>query len=385
VAGELLNPKPASRIPCLDGLRGISILLVLDGHLGIGLSGRTWLKFPLLVFGHSSLGVSIFFVVSGFLITNLLLAELDRCGKISLPGFYFRRAMRILPAYYVYIVAILSLWGLGSIQLGWKYITGAALFVWNYYPAVGVWWLGHTWTLSVEEQFYLCWPVILSLAGRKKASYLAALLVVFAPVLRLVCHLVWPGYIRGRVPVALPTRIDSLMYGCLLALLWDTPIFNRFCKKIFNAGGHWYAVVFLFLASPILDNLFHGAYSVPFGYTLEGISIALMCAWVIQNSESLPGRFLQARLLVHIGVISYSLYLWQQLFTGSEAGPPLLSFPWNLIALVAVAELSYHLIERKFLRLRSRIIDSRRRRIGVQGSPSAANFPLAVVSNETST
>jgi peptidoglycan/LPS O-acetylase OafA/YrhL len=144
------------RIPSLDGLRAISILLVLIGHLSLRFPRLTPICDPVLtVLGNSSLGVSIFFVISGFLITWLLLVEIEKKGQINLKAFYLRRLFRIVPAYFVFLGAVLVLCKIGIISIPMVQLASAFLFILNYAIIVPVWWLGHTWSLCVEEQFYL--------------------------------------------------------------------------------------------------------------------------------------------------------------------------------------------------------------------------------------
>src|SRR5687767_4093454 len=118
------------------------------------------------------LGVSVFFVISGFLITRLLIEERRLHGKISLRGFFRRRVFRIIPAYFVFLAAMVVAWKLGRIDLSWPQVGAAAAFVWNYAGLPG-WTLAHTWSLAIEEQFYLFWPLVLALVGPRRALWFA--------------------------------------------------------------------------------------------------------------------------------------------------------------------------------------------------------------------
>lgn len=167
-------PRPdwveKGRIPCLDGLRAISILLVLGFHASgtEGFPSSEWLRSLLR---HGGVGVDVFFVISGFLITLLLFREQDRTGRISLCKFYIRRSLRILPAMFAYLafVALLQAMGIASLStIDWVVaLTYTANFHGTFSHSAQP--IEHLWSLSVEEHFYLIWPPILVLLGTKRA------------------------------------------------------------------------------------------------------------------------------------------------------------------------------------------------------------------------
>src|SRR4051812_34868116 len=144
-------------LPSLDGLRAISIGLVLLGHL---IGTRGFVQSMPLANDAGLLGVRVFFVISGFLITSILLDELSRKGTIALPRFYFRRTMRLFPASYFLVgcIAVLAGWGIVRLESG--DLTLAITYTTNFRTHRG-WSLGHLWSLAVEEQFYLLWPLTL--------------------------------------------------------------------------------------------------------------------------------------------------------------------------------------------------------------------------------
>src|SRR5215831_9782405 len=175
-----LAPTLPGRIPSLDGLRAISILLVVAGHSFD--EGRSPLLFEL--FGHlGNYGVRIFFIISGFLITTLLLKEYTKTETISLRSFYLRRALRIFPAFYVYVAVICILAVLGVVSLLRGDVLHAVTYTMNYHTTRG-WYLNHIWSLSVEEQFYLIWPAALLFAGPGRAPRIALATVILAPFIR---------------------------------------------------------------------------------------------------------------------------------------------------------------------------------------------------------
>ena len=160
-------------IPALDGIRCVAISLVVLAHAA-GTRNFTGLEVALEPLGN--LGVRIFFVLSGFLISTLLFSELDARGSISLKGFYTRRFFRIFPAYYSFLFVIALLSAGGFVALHDNDLLHAFSYTSDYYRERS-WLVGHTWSLSVEEQFYLLWPLVIVLAGREGALRGAAAVV----------------------------------------------------------------------------------------------------------------------------------------------------------------------------------------------------------------
>src|SRR5580700_5987398 len=214
------NMGPGGRLPSLDGLRALSIGMVVIGHCSGTLRTINSGAATILVYiGAGRLGVSIFFVISGFLITTLLVREHLSTHTISLKDFYIRRAFRIFPGFYAYWLVAFVLALLGYIHLSRSDLISAAIYIWNYVPRnVDTWFLGHTWSLSVEEQFYLLWPFILKLSGPKRGTWAALAVVFTAPFIRLGSYFLLPSA-RPRIGMMLHTRADSLMIGALLALI----------------------------------------------------------------------------------------------------------------------------------------------------------------------
>jgi peptidoglycan/LPS O-acetylase OafA/YrhL len=298
-----------------------------------------------------ALGVQTFFVISGFLITHLLLKELDAAGTISLKRFYFRRALRIFPPFYVYLAValVLTLAGLFTGEL--RAFLIASTYTSNYLGG-GSELVGHTWSLSLEEQFYLLWPAALVYFGPQKSAKLAVWVILLSPVSRIVTYFLMPHH-RALLNAMLHTGLDSIMFGCLLAILWRNARFNSFIQPLIRGPVAAIAAVFVLILGPVFPEYrFQGAYSLVFGFTLNAICLSLILVYLVRMPNSLVGRLLNTPVLRHLGVISYSIYLWQQMFTGVNATR---FFPWSLPAILACAELSYWLIERPSLRLRDRL------------------------------
>ena len=357
------------RIPSLDGLRALSIFLVLMLHTLQTLSETHHVPLLLYAIFDGQTGVLIFFVISGFLITTLLLQEHARRGTISLRGFYLRRAMRILPPLYLYVGVLLLLGWAGRLAVGKLDIVSALFFFHDYAPSV-MWSLGHFWSLSIEEQFYFIWPFVLIYclrqpgeAGKRKATRVALAVVCVSPVVRVISfahnsHI--PRFLHNNY--GLHIHADSLMFGCLIALCQGTPRFERLYE---SATKIWWMAPALILISDILNAHLTNYWQQPFGYTICGASAALFLLWCVRNPTSGVGQLLNARTIMHIGVLSYSIYIWQTLFLHADnagvfgaAHKYVGSFPGNWLAIGAVASLSYYGVEKPSLRLRNRLIKS---------------------------
>ncbi len=314
-------PARSDRIPSLDGLRALSILLVLTSH---SLPGTHSFLFQLL-FLHADLGVRIFFVISGFLITSLLLKERSQTGKISLKLFYLRRVLRLFPAFYLFI-GIAAL--LGTPPGNWIYVLTYTV---NFDPDPP-WILGHLWSLSVEEQFYILWPVVMAFA-RPRSWTALALLSVFA-----VFPVRWFSLIDPALHYAFPFVCGPIALGCLLAL-YATQL-----KNIVSAMNGW-----VFAASipviALLDTL---------DFRLATNILLTMC---IARVVFVPVGLLNWPPLMWVGKLSYSLYLFQQLFLDSISGRPSISlpFPLNLAGALTAAMICYYCVEAPFLGLRKRL------------------------------
>jgi peptidoglycan/LPS O-acetylase OafA/YrhL len=180
------QPAPVShrsqRIPSLDGIRALSIAMVVAWHLSSS-GSAPWLG-QLWRIDSGNLGVRIFFVISGYLITSLLLAEHARTGTVSLRRFYFRRACRIMPAFYVFLGAMALAAALHLVPMSHAALLRAATYSSNY---LGTGWtLGHSWSLAVEEQFYLLWPSLIVLLGVRRSFIGAALVLLMSPLFRSI-------------------------------------------------------------------------------------------------------------------------------------------------------------------------------------------------------
>lgn len=352
----------AVRIPSLDGLRAVSISMVLVGHALFSYHGKHGAEWSYL--GNGDLGVSIFFVISGFLITALLLREFEKSGDISLRHFYLRRALRILPPFYAFLLAVLIVWHLGWIASDWRSWSSSLFFLRDYMLS-GDWYTGHSWSLSIEEQFYLLWPAALVFLGRRRGLGLALALIAASPVVRVISHKFWN---HGNLDAFMfHMRMDGLMMGCALAIVHSETWFARAWKRIERPAVALCSLVFLCGISPALSRRFAGYYRMPVGYTLDNAAIAYLLFYLVRNPLSIGGRILNWRPMVHLGVLSYSLYLWQQLFLGPGIAHPIL----GIFCALACSEISWHIVERPSLKLRDLMVG----KLGKRRSPmlNAAN------------
>lgn len=217
-----------SHLPSLDGMRAISILMVLGAH---SYTARTGQVTPFSYY-FGRLGVFIFFVISGLLITWLLIREREATGAISLKNFYIRRFLRILPVFWLLVLTVSLLKSLHVIGISWLDILRALTFTHNYplslqHPAYSVW-LDHTWSLSLEEQFYLLWPSLFALLPKWSPGRLTVILILSGPILRIATYFLLP-VLRGYDSNGFESHIDLLMAGCASALLLDSP---AWCERI---------------------------------------------------------------------------------------------------------------------------------------------------------
>lgn len=349
MASERLKQAPF-HLPTLDGLRALSIVMVLAGH-AYGTRGcpRVSPWFGPVSF-YAVTGVTVFFVVSGFLITTLLLRELGRSGTIRLREFYLRRTLRIFPAYYLMLAVVSALWLGGVFSLSLGELLSALTYTRNFYPG-GSWYTGHAWSLALEEQFYLLWPAALLAVGRRRAVSLALTVTLCAPLCRVALWFLAPHQ-RDMIWVSTFSRMDAILVGCLLALVRDEPWFRALSQRFFRAGGAALSVLAV-VASLWLRRV--TAWHVVGSFTFEAVAIALVIEWTTTHPESAVGRALEHPAARYVGGLSYSLYLWQQLFLNRSSAALACSFPLNLACAFAAALASRHLCEEPFLRLKDRI------------------------------
>ena len=370
----------AGYVPALEGVRGVAILLVVLVH--------AYLR-P----GGGFLGVDVFFVLSGFLITTLLLREQSRRGRISLRGFYRRRALRLFPALAVFLLGYVGLtvlvmsttkadWSPSSLLL-WPVVEGV-FYVSNVAQAWGALLpagIRQLWSLATEEQFYLLWPLALVWLFKRRATpqkisrvLVAAIVLIAAD--RLLLDVA--GVSRVHLYFAPETSFDTLLVGCLFGVWFvhgngPRMLYSRSFRRLL-----WPVA----LAAAVLHVHVLGDWNDPYLYKvvlpLFSLEVGFLVFVAATDERSLLARGLAIHPLRYLGRISYSLYLWHPLvlfvvtpafgawfhnvhFTKSE----------GIALAIACAMLSYNLVEVPFLRRKERLAAAR-----VVPEPAAEQEPI---------
>lgn len=335
----------SDRIPSLDGLRALSIAGVVVAHA----TGMASFQLPAaveqLVLHLGQLGVRVFFVISGYLITSILFRELAKTGTLNVRKFYFRRTLRLMPGLYVLIGTVALLSWLGWLRLDEGDLFHAATYTMNFHHP-HAWWLAHSWSLGVEEQFYLLWPAILLACGRRGGLWICAAFVLLGPFIRA-----WSFYHGSdSVGESFQTIADAVAAGCLLAGLrpWlhEQPLYRR----LLDSRASWLVLLGTIVTYLAFASFFRVELTV--GPTVLNLEIALCIDYCLRHPAGKVGRVLNSAPMVAVGVGSYSIYLWQQIFLNRTGDWSVHSFPAALIAVAAAATLSYFLVERPFMRLR---------------------------------
>lgn len=349
---RLRSNLAASNIPSLDGLRAISVILVILVHLRV----------PYVPEIH---GVLTFFVLSGFLITWLLLKESGRSGDVSIKDFYARRALRIFPAFYVFWFIHLGLYlasrGIPTHRVWFDYLT-AFFYVSDYRLAFThvrpV--LSHTWSLSVEEQFYLIWPWIFMLFQHDLRKLTRILVGIIAAVYAYRIVLFFVFHVGDdRLHSTFDGRADHLFIGCLLAVLLKRGVLNNVWSAITSRVGAPILTLAALVASIALNERFHYQYKYLVGFSIDPLLIALFLVQVVALGDAWLWRWLNWPIVRYVGRVSYPMYLYH----GLANDLALRAFRGRTLWLIAPAAIaigivfastSYFVVEKPFLRLKSK-------------------------------
>ena len=327
------NPayNTSTRIPGLDGIRALAIILVIACHLGQRNSA------PILHLCDGQDGVGLFFTLSGFLVTTLMLREHAKRGRIDILAFYRRRARRILPPLAAYIGAAAALMYAMGTPMPVASAAGSMLCMYNlmHNPT---WQLEHTWSLAIEEQFYILWPLLLVIAmrwGRKGCAAVCAAGIVTAPALRIGGYALHWHWLHQREPFLLPTRMDALLAGCLVACCIGSRRFEAAYDRARRAI--WAAPVLLFGFSPWLTNHLGSHYTLSVGYTANALLAAWLIVWVSRQRAGHIHSIANARPVVMVGTMSFSVYLYQTIPTHYAIGWGHIALALGTIAVMTMA------------------------------------------------
>ena len=327
--------------PQLDGFRGLSILLVLIGHTVYPAWGRL-----------GGLGVMMFFVLSGFLITGLLCKEHVATGTISLKQFYLRRALRILPAFFALIAVMVVLIKLRFVtDVPWYTVAVACLYLSDIFGRGES--MGHLWSLSLEEQFYTGWPLIMRTLGLRRSLWFACGSVVGIMAFRgTAIRLQLFDYFSAAFYERPWFRFDSILIGCCIALFLyyrqpSTTVMKRWATVLTPAVIFPVLILWtMFAEDPVALRPFYLTVQLLLATTILFHVVVLPAGTVSRCLANPPLRFL--------GKISYSVYLWQQIFliTRQPDWGVLRVFPFNIACVLVAGVASHYLIERPFLKLK---------------------------------
>jgi len=350
------------RLPCLDGLRCLSVLLVLISH-STDVRHPAWLDTIAKWIPPGTTGVQAFFVLSGFLITFLLLKEKLKHGNVSLKLFYVRRALRILPAYVAFLIVIGIIAAFAPLEISGSSWFALITYLVNFMEVPKI--ADHVWSLSVEEQFYLLWPFLfwfflVKSDQPRKAFYVLLIPVILGPVCR---HLGAGGphsVLFGEHSFF--THFDSLAYGCLLAFAFG---FRAQVVESLMENKKWAVFIGALLLILIPHVLIVGGklqvLTDPFASSLSALGIALLVGFVLFHPRFFAVSWLDWKPVALVGVWSYSIYLWQQIYCsppesyGFNGVPRFFVFPYWLVPVFATAIASYYLVEKPFLRIKSKV------------------------------
>jgi peptidoglycan/LPS O-acetylase OafA/YrhL len=339
------------RIPTLDGWRGIAILLVMIDHTQSALLGgylQPWMQ-------TGQHGVTIFFVLSGFLITSKLIEV-----PINFRDFYIRRFFRLMPAAWAYLAAV-GMFGLvyGQHWLSFRELASCVFFYRNFIGQESTNFAGHFWSLSMEEQFYLLWPCLLLVAGIRKSKWFALAGALGCASYRFFN---WSHYSKQWLSFETQVRADALLVGCLLALLLTEP-------RIRSLAVRWSKLWALPATASLLLAIYRFQWLPPL---FECVAIAGLIATSTLHPRWIFARPLAFTPLAWLGTVSYSIYVWQQFFFADRGRI-------STIPMICVMPLfalgSYYWIERPATRLGHRLTIRFGQRAHVSTFASTAHLP----------
>jgi peptidoglycan/LPS O-acetylase OafA/YrhL len=343
--------QPPHYIPAFDGLRAIAVGMVILIHAAPVQCQGGWV------------GVDIFFVLSGYLISSILLRERDNTGHISLSSFYARRALRLFPALFTMLglYVVVALVAMPHVRMHLTAAAAAALYAMNwvlaFMPLDGAA-VGHTWSLSIEEQFYAVYPLLLlGLTARVRSRVRLSLLLLSGALLVTFCRaLLWTnGYSAARLYHGFDSRADSLLIGCALSVVLAS---GRYAPRLFAWASPAWPLAAAGLLAVLLTTKWSATWLYMGGFTAIAVMAAVVITQVVSPEPGHLQRLLALPPIVAIGKISYGIYLWHYpilryvptvLMSRLHIGH-MLAICIAVAMSIIVAALSYRFIEAPFLR-----------------------------------
>lgn len=326
------------------------------GHFMLTLEKGTIVHTILKLTAIGVLGVKVFFVLSGFLITTLLIKEKIKHGKINIKNFFIRRALRIVPVLYLYFIVIYIVNHFFKLNLEISNFIAPLLYINNFNFLPGTWITTHTWSLAVEEQFYLIWPFIFKYS--KSSVIICLIIIVIIPLIKIFQHS--NQQIANYILAPFFVPASSIFTGALISLIcFNSYSLHKFIvHKNFNFAIFLACIILVYIIYYISAKGMYSRLVLPFGDLLIDFSIAYLILFSIIRNTHFIYNILNSKLFKQIGIISYSLYIWQQLFIIPKGNYPILEqylyFPYNLIMVFSFGFLSYYFFEKPFLKLKKK-------------------------------
>lgn len=344
-----------THIKGFNALRAFSVILVVLTHLDLSdwipntdfVMTRVW---PLI---SGDFGVQVFFVLSGFLITRILLNQHAKQGKINFKNFFARRFLRLLPPLLVFFIMIGTANLFGYLTNAGDSMLYAVFYIYNYVPhRLYSLEMGHLWSLGVEEQFYLIWPFVLTVFTQ------VSRLLFFILTLIIACSIVILFYQtfslsesyfvkRWFIPASCP-----ILVGCLGA------VFNQFFFSGMRSLMQRKVVVGALIILAYTFPLYAPEFFIPLGILIQSIAIICLLLLIYHSQETKLVQALEFRPLAYIGIISYGIYVYQGFFLRTGGGSELWfqQFPVNILFTSVFAVLSYEWVEKPILRLKRKFV-----------------------------
>lgn len=345
-----------------NGLRFISISLVIINHLGLPhhfeSDGIFHQYFSYFFSGGA--GVNVFFAISGFLITTILLNEKAKYGTVNLKNFFAKRFIRLLPPVIPFYIALYVFMQLGYVRKVEFGLLISLFYLFNFVPKAKAFWsteLSHTWSLAVEEQFYLIWSILFKWLNRNKIIFIGISLILISIVFSLIVpsqKIDLKGSVMSIQDAFFIERwtipaISPIIIGALIAIFnFKTP---ETAKSITNNKLYITIASVFFCSSFFIPNEFSILFNLP-----HSIGVSLFLLWIVHHQTHVFITWLEWKPIRYLGTISYGIYIWQGFFirTSSHFEPKIQLHEWplNLLLTLIISILSYEILEKRVLNLK---------------------------------